>query len=89
MWAHIKGNITRKYSLRKNLSVVKQRLDEEFEKLYSPEGGLLMQRIVSNVNERTEELEHKIREEDRSQFPVTVLEENDYNVTDRVESIDL
>ena len=89
MWEHIKGNIARKYSLRKNLSVVKQRLDEEFEKLHSPEGGLLVQRIVSNVNERIEELERKIREEDRSQFPVTVLEENDYNVTDSVESIDL
>ena len=52
IWAHIKGNIARKYSLETNLTAVKQRLDEEFEKLNSSEGGLLVQRIMSHVDDR-------------------------------------
>ena len=54
----------------------------------SSEGGLLVQRIISHVDDRINELEQEIREENESQFPVTVLDENGSDVTDIVESMD-
>ena len=85
---HIKGNVALKYSLETNLTAVKQRLDEKFMKLNSSKGSLLVQRIISHVDDRIKELEQEIREEDESKFPATVLDENDSDVTDSVESMD-
>ena len=64
IWAHIKGNVARKYSMETNLNAAKQRLDMEFEKLNSSKGSLLVQKIVSHVDDRIKELEQEIREED-------------------------
>ena len=61
---------------------------DKFKKFNSFGGSLLVQRIILHVDDRIDEPEHEICEEDESQFPVTVLDENSSEVTDSVESMD-
>ena len=81
IWAHIKRNVQRQYTIGTNLSILKGRLDDQFESLTSTAENLVVQMIISHVYKRIMELEQEIREEDETQLPLIVLDENDSVVT--------
>ena len=54
VWALIKGNVGRKYSEGITLREVKERLDEEFERLKTPDGGKEVERIIRSVDKTIE-----------------------------------
>ena len=65
VWALIKCNVGRKYSEGTTLREVKQRLDKEFERLKTPDGGKEVERIIRSVEKTIERLWKKVESDSR------------------------
>lgn len=66
VWAFIKGRIGRMYSLSTTLSDVKNRLDAEFQSLFSDDGSSLINRIINSVDKTISRFEMEIEVEEQA-----------------------
>lgn len=67
LWAYINGGIGRQYSTSTTLSDVKQRLEAEFEQLFTLDGNSLVARIIASVVCTVTKFEDDIRQESRQE----------------------